>query len=296
MKHFLTLLFMFVGMFMYGQTNLIQDANFESADFSKAFYQTFPSVYYNQWTSFVDASLSSNTTISRTTDAERSEVGQMTNGATSIANANAWKAFISQRLEMTADAALYKFSFWAKATAGTPTARVFLKIAGGTTKYFIYDTGKPELPTSKYTAFCKNLPLTTTWQYFENVLDLSKTTTSMSSIYYSDAVAATTDDRTNFGICLQNNTANSSILFDEVEFSKVVYTKLENTSTNSKLNYKVAGNKVFVGNADGMVDVINITGRKIKSINISQNKSFDIEQKGIYILRFQNNAYKISIQ
>lgn len=296
MKQLLISVFICIGLYANGQANLIQDENFESADFTKLFYQTYPSVVYNQWTSFVDATLTSNTTISRVTDATRAEVAQMTNGATSIANASAYKAFIAQRLELTADAALYKLSFWAKATAGSPTARIFIKIAGSTTKFFIFDTGKPSTPSGTYTAFCKNLALTTSWQYFENVLDLSKTTTTLGSIAYNTAAASTIDDRTNFGICLQNNAANSTLQFDEVAFAKVdIGTGFSETVHNKGLAYHVVGNEVFVSNTDAVLDVFDVSGRLVKSISPADNSSFSINNKGVYLLKYKQMCYKIFI-
>lgn len=299
MKQILFSVLVCLAMVANGQTNLIQDSYFESADLSRVFSQTYPNVYYNVWTTHVIPDMASNTTFSMGSDPERNGVAQMSNGGTGIANANAWKAFIAQRLQITATPALYKMSFWAKASAVTnpvTTARIFVKIAGSTNKFFIFDTGKPTSPTGTYTAFAKNLPLTTSWQYFENVLDFSKTTTSFTSIAYNTAATSTTEDLTNFAVCIQNNAANSTFQIDDVSLTLESNTALPALESGAEMKLLQDGKSIYIANAYGKVDVIDVQGRAVESKQVDGQISFDITKAGMYFVKYKASVRKVFVK
>lgn len=278
-------------------SSLIKDYSFEMSDLTKIYTQTTPLILYDVWASHIDQTLSTNTTLTTGSDLERSKVGQMSNATLNIPNSNAWKAFIAQRIQNVADPSLYRISFWAKTLVGNSTIRVFVKINGTTNKFFIFDSGKPTEPTGSYTAFCKNLPLTSDWQYFEHVLDFSKTTTTMGSIAYNSAVASTTDDLTNFSVCLQNNAANSTMQVDDVILKKVYNTSL-NTSLLTFENIKISiyNKNIDIEGIYGRIDLIDLFGRHVQSRNIMGSGTMLVENAGFYILKTAQSARKILIQ
>lgn len=206
---------------------VLSDSSFEDADLSKIFSQTVPQLWTDVWTAHVIDEYKNNITFTVAADPVRGKVAEMTNDENVIlANATSWKSFIAQRVSKIADPEIYRLSFWAKRTSvseGVNVAvRIFVKINAPTNKYFIFDTGKPESPTGKYTGYCRNIPLDTDeWTYHEFDVDFSKTTTNMGSFVYETAEVATIEDLTNYAVCIQNNAKSSSVQFDDINLIKV---------------------------------------------------------------------------
>lgn len=205
------------------QPYLVSDTKFENADLSRVFSRTNPFIWYNTWTSHVVSEYQNNVSFAIKEDPQKGKVAEMTlDDNIVLSNATSWRSFIAQRIKTVGSPELYRMSFWAKKIAGEPTVRVFVKINSSKNKYFIFDTGKPETPTGKYTGYCRNIPLLTNdWEYYEFDLDFSKTTEEMGSFAYNTAKDATVEDLTNFAVCVQNNTKNSSIQFSEINLIKV---------------------------------------------------------------------------
>lgn len=298
MKKFLTfLLFSTTFLLMEGQTNLVYDPNFEAADLQRVYSQTFPNVWYNVWTSHVhETQVSSSILID--SDATRGNVGIMINGAQSIANAYAWRAFIAQRIQTSVEPGLYKMSFWGKSSNGASTARIFSitgqRNANNQYKYFIFDTDKPTDPSGKYFAFCKNIPLSTDWQYFEYVFDFSKTTDQLASIAYNSTIVSTNEDLTNFTICLQNNAANSTMHIDEVSLVKNVETSSHSIDSDISKVY-VIGKTIYLANVQNYVHVLDLAGRHVKTVLINGSGNLTVNHAGVYILRNSDFSRKIIV-
>lgn len=299
MKYYLTFIFSFITFLsIIGQTNLISDPNFDNADLQRVYSQTFPNVWYNVWTSHIhETQVSSSILIE--SDIAKGNVGVMINGAQNIANAYAWRAFIAQRIQATAEQGLYKLSFWGKSSNGASTARIF-SITGQRNqnnqyKYFIFDTDKPVEPTGKYFAFCKNIPLSTDWQYFEYMLDFSKTTDQLASIAYNSLVESTNEDLTNFTICLQNNAANSTMQIDEVSLVKNIDTSIHGVE-NDGCRVLVKGNEIYIANHVGYVSVIDLTGKQVISMLLKGNGKLIVNQSGVFLVRIGDFIRKIIIQ
>jgi len=239
MKNILFFLFVFLSLSLHAQLNLIQDKNFEAADLSRVYVEsdTNPASAYG-WAKVIQASWNDdNVKITVVNDAQRSKTAQMELvGTNSIPNTAPFRAFIAQRVGIVADPALYRISFWAKAINGTPVVRIFVKLDAYTNQYIIFDTDKPTNQTSTYTAYCKNLTPSAEWTYFENVVDLSKKTTSRGAINNTQAIATTESERTNVAVCFQNNTAGSTVQVDQVEFTKVSATTIDLTSGSTNLS------------------------------------------------------------
>ncbi len=299
-RNLLSFLMLLSLMFVNGQTNLINDSKFDEADLQRVYSQTFPNVWYNVWTQHVHSTQTSSSILLQT-DATRGNVGAMINGAQNIANAYAWRAFIAQRIQTTAEAGLYKISFWGKSTEGTPTARIFSitgeRNASNQYKYFIFDTDKPTESTGKYWAFCKNIPLTSDWVYHEYVFDFSKTTDQLASIEYGSALTATTEDLTNFSICLQNNAANSTMRIDEISLTKHVPSSLRTTSVED-LELYVEGKNIYAANVEGLVSIFDTQGRLIQSTMTQQKQTIKmtVRERGIYIVKNGNQTRRVMIK
>jgi hypothetical protein len=299
MKYYLTFIFSFITFLsIIGQTNLISDPNFDNADLQRVYSQTFPNVWYNVWTSHIHETQVSSSILVES-DIAKGNVGAMINGAQNIANAYAWRAFIAQRIQTTAEQSLYKLSFWGKSSNGASTARIF-SITGQRNqnnqyKYFIFDTDKPTEPTGKYFAFCKNIPLSTDWQYFEYMLDFSKTTDQLASIAYNSLVESTNEDLTNFTICLQNNAANSTMQIDEVSLVKNIDTSIYGVE-NDGCRVLVEGNEINIANHVGYVSVFDLTGKQVNSTLLEGNGKLIVNQSGVFLVRIGDYIRKIIIQ
>lgn len=286
-------------LFLNGQTNMVFDPNFDNADLQRVYSQTFPQTWYNVWTQHIHSTQATSSVLLQT-DAMHGNVGAMINGSQNIANAYAWRAFIAQRIQNTAEAALYKISFWGKATNGTPTARIFSitgeRNASNQYKYFIFDTDKPTEINGKYWAFCKNIPLTSDWVYHEYVLDFSKTTDQLASIEYSSALAATNEDLTNFSICLQNNAANSTMQIDKVSLVKSVPSSVRKTAVDN-IELYVVGKNIYIANIEGRVSIFDVRGRQIESkvVHNSQTVKMTVNEPGVYIVKNGMQTRKLTI-
>ncbi len=298
MKHILLFLLCMSSFIINAQTNLISDPNFESADFTRVYVEsdTEPSSA-NVWAKVVQSTWSdANVKIQLADDAVRLKTAQMELFATAIPNSAPFRAFIVQRVGVSAEPTLYTYSFWAKAIVGTPTVRIFVKLDDYTNQYFIFDTGKPTTPTGTYTAYAKNLTPTTDWTYFENDVDLFRKTTSRGAITYSQSIETTSDERINPAICFQNNAANSTVQVDEVKFVKKVSTDSRIIKSNLKIYQE--GNNIYLAKAEGKVMVFDTMGRLIKSVTVSKGETekLTIEDAGVYILRNGDFSQKIVVK
>lgn len=283
-----------------GQINLIHDSNFELADLTRAYVESDTNpVSQNVWAKVVQATWNdSQVKIELADDAVRMKTAQMQLiGTNSIPNSSPFRAFVVQRIGVIGLPTLYKYSFWAKAVEGTPTVRIFVKLDAYTNQYFIFDTDKPTSPTGTYTAYCKNLTPGTDWTYFENEVDLSKKTTSRSSITYSQAILTTESERTNPAVCFQNNTASSTVQVDDVQFIQLPTTIIP-TTTAQEIEIYVEGNNIFVAKVSGVVTVFDITGREGQSICVDENQTgkLTVDKPGIYIVKNENCFRKIVVK
>ena len=196
-------------------TDLIKDADFNDADFTKTF-DASPAIF-GEWLTYKDpANEKAAISYAVVDDATKGKVASYTGKPSSW-----YTSFFAQRIETTAKKGIYKLSFWGKSADGGK-AKVFIRLtdAGGkdVQKFFIKETGKPSDPASKWYGSYFNTSLTTEWAEYSVEFDLTKTITSMYSVPLSDAKDADEIDLTNFSICFQGDVADKTILIDNVSF------------------------------------------------------------------------------
>ena len=221
------------------QENLLPVSGFDDADFS----QTFTSGVFNQWTVHKAADESSAVDIALVDDAERGQVASYTG------KPNSWyTSFIAQRIEGEFVPGIYRLTFWAKSD-NSGKAKVFFRTTNAAgedqQRFFIKETGRPEDLSQKYYGSYYNPTVTAEWAQYSVEFNFSTTSTSMYSFSQDDAktvTTATTDDLTNFSLCIQGDNANAdkTFLIDDVEL-----TLIEDLSPDEPENPGLTGENII---------------------------------------------------
>lgn len=194
-------------------TDLIKDAGFDKADFTKTF-DAIPFVF-GEWVTYKDPN-NEKAEISYTVvdDANRGKVASYTGKPSSW-----YTSFFAQRMETKAKKGIYKLSFWGK-SADAGKVKVFIRLtdAGGkdVQKFFIKETGKPTDPEGKWYGTYYNALLTAEWTQYSVEFDFTKTNNSMYSVALNTSKDADEVDLTNFSICFQGDVVGKTILIDDV--------------------------------------------------------------------------------
>lgn len=194
------------------QKDLIKDAGFDNADFTKTFNAT--PIIFGEWVTYKDAKETNTISYSIVDDQERGKVGSYTGKPYSW-----YTSFFAQRIEGTLKKGIYKLSFWAKSNDGGKV-KTFIRLTGAdgkeVDKFFIKETGKPTDPSKLWYGSFYSSVLTAEWTEYSVEFDFTKAIGSMYNKPLSDAVDTDEIDRTNISLCFQGDVEKTTILVDNV--------------------------------------------------------------------------------
>ena len=194
--------------------DLVKDAGFDDADFTKTFNAS-PTIF-GEWVTYKDAKETNEISYAVVIDDARGKVASYTGKPASW-----YTSFFAQRIETTAKKGIYKLSFWGK-SIDSGKVKVFIRTtdAGGkdVDKFFIKETGKPSDPNKSWYGSYYNQELTAEWVEYSVEFDLRKTIGSMYSKPLSDALDTDAIDLTDFSICFQGDVADKTVFIDDVSF------------------------------------------------------------------------------
>lgn len=219
-KIFMSILGVFLMTAGMQAQELVQDGEFDKADFSIA-YGKAGDCSYGVWC-VNNTEAPGVATIQVVDDKQRGKVAQFSVDP----KLTTWyKAFVAQRYEGTVEPGIYRLTFWAKSKDGGEV-KAFVRLTNEDGKdlqrFFVCNQSKPKKDDRKfYGGFAKAAP-GMGWKQYTADFDFRKVTNTIYAFTMQETEDATETDLTNFSICFQNSSAEgTTILVDGISLQKL---------------------------------------------------------------------------